>query len=126
MKQRTKSILIYIGGIVTGFILMFLFAFIVNATSNRFNEGVALFDKPGQTIPSPKFYVIQVDEEGNAIAQGHFGTFVLFQAKNGKSFYDGQMIKVPAGKVVRQIGTYRYENTEQMIKTIPIVDFFNK
>lgn len=33
------------------------------------------------------------------------------------------MIKVPAGKVVRQIGTYRYENTEQMIKTIPIVDF---
>ena len=60
---------------------MFLFAFIVNATSNRFNEGVALFDKPGQTISSPEFYVIQVDEEGNAIAQGHFGTFVLFQAK---------------------------------------------
>lgn len=126
MKPRTKSIFIYIGGIVTGIILMFLFAFIVNATSNRFNEEVTLFDKPGQTISSPEFYVIQVDEEGNAIAQGHFGIFVLFQAKNGKSFYDGQMIKVPTGKVVRQIGTYRYENTEQMIKTIPIVDFFNK
>ncbi len=126
MKQRTKSILIYIGGIVTGFILMFLLAFIVNATSNRFNEGVALFDKPGQVIPFLEFYVIQVDEEGNAIAQGNIGTYVLFQAKNGNLFYDGQMIKVPAGKVVRQIGTYRYENTERMIKTIPIVEFFNK
>lgn len=126
MKQKTKSILIYFGGIVTGIILMFLLAFIVNATSNRFNEGVALFDKPGQVISFPEFYVIQVDEEGNAIAQGNIGTVVLFQAKDGKSFYDGQMIKVPAGKIVRQIGTYRYENTERMIKTIPIVDFFNK
>ena len=55
-----------------------------------------------------------------------FWNICPISSKNGKLFYDGQMIKVPAGKVVRQIGTYRYENTEQMIKTIPIVDFFNK
>ena len=81
MKPRTKSILIYIGGIVTGIILMFLFAFIVNATSNRFNEGVALFDKPGQTISSPEFYVIQVDEEGKCYCARSFWNICTISSK---------------------------------------------
>lgn len=40
--------------------------------------------------------------------------------------YDDQVITIPQGKVFRQIGTLQSENTEHMIKTIPVVDIFDK
>lgn len=51
---------------------------------------------------------------------------VLFQAKGNGSYYDDQVITIPQGKVFRQIGTFRYENTEHMKKTIPVIDIFDK
>lgn len=74
-----------------------------------------------------KFIVIQVNSDGSAIAVADYGMkAVLFQAKGNGSYYDDQVITIPQGKVFRQIGTFRYENTEHMIKTIPVVDIFDK
>lgn len=74
-----------------------------------------------------KFIVIQVNSDGSAIAVADYGMkAVLFQAKGNGSYYDDQVITIPQGKVFRQIGTLQSENTEHMIKTIPVIDIFDK
>ena len=55
MSTRTKSILIYVGGIVTGIILTFTFFFFValgNANGTPSDENVVLFEKPN--VPTGK------------------------------------------------------------------------
>ena len=50
MSTKTKFILTYVGGIVTGIVLMFVFALIVNSTqqgqANAVNREVVMFEKP--------------------------------------------------------------------------------
>lgn len=125
MKPITKSILIYIGGVVTGIILMFLFAFIVNV-SNRSGGDMNMFDKPQEEIPYTEFSVIQVMPNGNAIAVAEYGTVAVLFLSEGESYYDSQKIIVPKGKVCRQVGTYRYPNQDKMVKTIPIVEIMDE
>lgn len=125
MSQKTKSILIYIGGVVTGIVLMFLFAFIVNV-SNRTGGDMNMFDKPQEEIPYTEFSVIQVMPNGNAIAVAEYGTVAVLFLSEGESYYDSQKIIVPEGKVCRQVGTYRYPNQDKMVKTIPIVEIMDE
>ena len=120
MSQKKKSILIYIGGVVTGVILTFLLALIVNI-GNRTGGDMTMFDKPQGEIPQTEFSVIQVMPNGNAIAVAEYGTVAVLFLAEGESYYDSQKIIVPEGKVCRQVGTYRYPNQDKMVKTIPIV-----
>ena len=46
--------------------------------------------------------------------------------KNGKSYYDDQIIKIPSGKCVKQIGVYKYQTKDGFEKTVPIVDIRKK
>ena len=113
MSTRTKSILIYVGGIVTGIILTFVFFFFValgNANGTPSDENVVLFEKPQQEINVKSFEVMQVLP------------VVLFLANEGISYYDDQKINVPTGKRVMQIGTYKYMTRSEMEKTVPIVE----
>lgn len=131
MSTRTKSILIYVGGIVTGIILTFAFFFFValgNANGTPPDENVVLFEKPQQEINVKSFKVMQVLLDGNALAtvEDIFsdirGMVVLFLADEGISYYDEQIINVPTGKRVMQIGTYKYITRSEMEKTVPIVE----
>jgi hypothetical protein len=49
---------------------------------------------------------------------------VLFIADENTHYYDDQIISVPRGKCVRQIGTYQYE-TKMGYKTVPAVAIFD-
>ena len=132
MSTRTKSILIYVGGIVTGIILTFAFFFFValgNANGTPPDENVVLFEKPQQEINVKSFKVMQVLPDGSALATvndtfdiDHIGMVVLFLADEGISYYDEQIINVPTGKRVMQIGTYKYITRSEMEKTVPIVE----
>lgn len=126
MKQRTKSILIYLAGVISGIFLLFIVGLISNS-ANRSGGDITMYSNPQERLSEKKFTVIQVNSDGSAIAVADYGTkAVLFQAKGNGSYYDDQVITIPQGKVFRQIGTFRYENTEHMIKTIPVVDIFDK
>lgn len=127
MSTRTKSILIYVGGIVTGIILTFAFFFFV-ALGTPPDENVVLFEKPQQEINVKSFKVKQVLPDGSALATvndtfdiDHIGMVVLFLADEGISYYDEQIINVPTGKRVMQIGTYKYD-MRSVGKTVPIVE----
>lgn len=81
---------------------------------------------------------MQVLDDGSALATAttfgfgepedirYFGTVVLFPPKEGTSYYDDQRIRVPKGKILKQIGTFRYESRQEDVKTVPIVDFFDE
>ncbi len=95
------------------------------------NSGITMFDKPGECVSRKNFEIQKVLESGNAIAKeisetisGHVFTSdleVMVLAKDGNTFYDNQIIKVPKGKCARQIGTYKYLQYGNT-KVIPIVE----
>lgn len=96
------------------------------------NAGKILFDEPGECVSRKNFEVQRVLESGDAIAleisdqlSGYVLTSdleVLIPTKEGREFYDNQIIKTPKGKCARQIGTYTYQKYGNT-KVIPIVSF---
>lgn len=129
-----KKIWIYVAGIVTGIALTFLFALIFAGGNERTIEnGITMFDTPGECVSEKSFKVMQVLDTGDALAAElddrfnvAIGITVLFLSENGSSFYDDQIIQVPSGKCARQIGTFRYRTNGGLDSTIPIVEIQDK
>ena len=115
------------GGIVTGIVLVFVFAF---AKQKIGSNDVVWFEEPGQEIRSNEFRVIQVMRDGSALAfstgLGCSGVVVVFPANEDEEYYDAQEIEIASDEHVRQVGTYRYTTREGVEKTVPIVEVFGK
>ena len=124
--------LVYVLGIITGFILTLVFAFYVNLSNDSGIVGLKLFEKPGDCVSRKNFEVQEVLESGDAIAleireiySGYVSTSdleVLVLAQEGSSFYNNQILKAPRGNCARQIGTYKYQKYGDA-KVIPIIAF---
>ncbi len=135
-----KKVFIFIGGVVTGAILLFVVSMLVtgeNSTStgenSTYNNGITLFEKEGECISENSFQVFQVLDSGEALAYEMLedvmiptGLVVLFLNENGESYYDEQVIKMPSGKCAKQIGIYKYPTKSGMEKTVPIVGIRDK
>lgn len=133
MTTRTKSILTFLGGLVTGVVLTFVFVIlwgiaVNNSTST--NKKLTLFDGPGQELRATEFEVFQVLPDGAALANikdvADLGTVVLFLPDEGVAYYDDQRINVPAGKRAVQVGTYRYVTSREFVKTVPVVEIVDR
>ena len=129
-----KKFLTFLLGMIAGALLCLgVLYFMGNSTGND-NDALTLFEQPGDVISTKPFKVFQVDASGNALATENSnaeygwynGMVVLFLAEDGVSYYDEQIIKVPSGKCVRQLGTYRYITTSNTVKTVPAVALRNK
>jgi len=120
-----KKIWVFLLGMLAGFVLAFVVlicaAKIMNTSSV---SGITMMEQPGEIIEAESFEVFQVISNGALATAGddfaHLGTVVFFPSEDGNTYYDDQIIKVPAGMHARQIGTYRYE-TKESYKTVPIV-----
>ena len=134
-----KKFVVYILGIVTGVILTIgVLCFLGSTDSNISPEndpGITLFNEPGDNLGFRSFEVMQVLANGSALAhasdkineQFFFnGTLVLLMPDENNSYYDDQILKTPSGKITRQIGTYRYETKDKLVKTVPVVGYFEK
>ena len=128
MSTRVKSILIYVGGIFTGIIIMCVLSLCV--AKHNADGGLVIFEQPGQKIELTELKIIQVLNNESALATGNdlsnYGTVFLLWPKDGVSYYDDQKITVPSGKFARQIGTYRYISKNDVEKTVPVIDFYDK
>lgn len=130
MKQRTKFILTYVAGIVTGIVLLFVVGFFMEKSqaTSASTDDVVMFEKPRGIVPGKVFEVMQVLPDGSALAMvddsesENIGTVVLFVGDENTSYYDSQKINVPKGKVVKQVGTYSYMARNEMYKTVPVVE----
>ena len=132
-----KKVLIFIAGVVIGAILMLVIAALIGNSSNgeSSNNGMTFFEKEGDCISENSFEVFQVLDSGDALANevkiewdmsAPTGVTVLLLCKDGKSYYDDQVIKVSEGKCAKQIGTFKYSTKAGFDKTVPIVSILNK
>lgn len=126
-KIMQKKWVVYALGIVSGIVLTFLVLYLMAAISSSSN-GVTYFEKPGECISTNSFKVFQVLDEGAALANEieeeydiPTGIVVLLINKEGKYYYDDQVIKIPVGKCARQVGVYTYPTKMEIEKTVPIV-----
>lgn len=131
MGVRTKFILTYIGGIVSGIVLTFAFLLTLGMAKNASsNDDIVMFEHPQGEIKIKSFDVMQVLPDGSALAMANdylnYGTIVLFLAKDGSAYYDNQVIEVPAGMCVMQVGTYKYISRQEILKTVPVVEILRK
>ena len=133
MESKTKFILTYVAGIVTGCVLLFVIGCIINAqNSSAQKEDIVMFDSPRNTVPGKTFKVFQVFSDGSALSSGddssdnNFGLVVLFLGDESTSYYDDQKIEIPKGKVARQIGNYSYTTNMGVEKTVPIVEIMDE
>lgn len=134
MNDRTKFILTYVAGIVTGVVLIMAVSFFIakSRATSASNDDVVMFEQPRDVVPGKVFEVMQVLSDGSALAtvddveSGNLGTVVLFVGDESTSYYDSQKINVPKGKVVKQVGTYGYMTRNDMHKTVPIVEIMEE
>lgn len=130
MKKSVVFILGFISGAVVLFAVLLLIAKGMENNPTKI-QGLTLFEQPGEVLKSPSYEVLQVVDGGNALANAesgyglHMGMVVLFLADENSNYYDDQIIKVPQGRCVRQVGTYQYP-TKNGYKTVPAVRIVSK
>lgn len=137
MKKWVVFLLGLISGVVLTLVTMVILA--MGANTNANNNGVTLFDQPGECLNAKAFEVMQVVDNNHALANElewneileryvptASGLLVLVTNDNGDYYYDDQIIEVPDGMCMRQVGIYRYQTMSDMEKTVPIVKLMNK
>lgn len=119
-----KKIWVFVLGVIAGIVLTILFAIIAASTTKQ-RSGLNMFENPGDCLISKSnLKVFQTLKPNIALAtiNGDFSSGVYLVINNeGKSYYDNMIIKLPAGKCFKQIGTYQYQNKEESWKTVPVV-----
>ena len=129
-----KKWFIFIGGVLTGIVLMILVAFAYSANKSGRSNGMTWFEKPGDVIEVNSFKVFQVLYDDAALVHGKShknydifsGAVYLLTNESGKYYYDDEIVEVPAGKVARQVGIYQYKTMSDFEKTVPIIQIVNK
>ena len=137
MKKWVVFLLGLISGVVLTLVTMVILA--MGANTNANNNGVTLFDQPGECLNAKAFEVMQVVDNNHALAhevewndvlerymQTGSGLLVLVTNDNGEYYYDDQIIEIPQGMCMRQVGIYRYQTRMDMEKTVPIVKLMSK
>lgn len=116
-----KGFLLFLAGVVTGMGLIIGFAFLYNGS----NEGITMFEQPGECIGSERLNIIQA-LDGGALAMEYsygipVGPVVFLLNKDDNGYYDDQVVDIPKGQCARQVGIYKYISKEGVDKTVPVV-----
>ena len=122
-----KKWLIFVIGLITGFFLTIIVGFIIVSSSS--DSHIKEYQHPKVFTIATKFKVFQVFE-GGALAHcetktgdmAYFmnGPIVCIKAEGDNLFYDDQIIEVPEGREILQIGTFSYQ-TKLTEKVVPYI-----
>jgi hypothetical protein len=90
---------------------------------------INLFDEPAECVSTSDFKIEEVIDEYYAIAdeveyitvlkkyRSKYAIKVVIKSEEKNKYFDEQIIKMPAGKCMRQIGVYtKYSNTYPVVK----------
>ena len=126
-----NRVLVYFLGIFTGVVLTFIVLLsLAKISSSYATDRVNYFSESKmQKMDVQSFQVFQVLRDGNALAtcltdaeySMYLGPVVLLLSEDEMHFYDDQTVSAPKGKKYMQVGTYRYEAKNEMVKTVPAV-----
>lgn len=135
MRSFLMFLLGYIAGVVSICILALFLAMIksnvepVNSVEKD-DKHITLFEEPAECVTTSALRVYRVLDEYYAIAdeveyKSYLGEYsyksgaikVVVKSKEKNIFYDDQIIEIPFGKCMRQIGVYtEYSNTYPVVK----------
>ena len=133
-----KKWLIFGGGFLVGIVVTFLMLVVIglaNKKSSPTIPGATMFEQPTEVVQESSFKVMQAIHDNAALvnAKGgsysvsdvYRGTLYLLVNHEGHFYYDEEIIKVPKGKKVRQVGIYRYQTRMNIEKTIPVIEIMD-
>ena len=130
-----KKWLVFLLGFVSGIVCFVLVVLLFGGNPSTHDNGMTYFDAPGECLSTNQFEVMQGLPGNYALAfeqkKSYFGymntdLLVLVTNDTGECYYDKQVITVPEGKCMRQVGIYRYQTNSDMWKTVPIVKLMDK
>lgn len=133
-----KGCLTLILGFILGAVAMFLlfsvsiFKFGDKLETNLSPKDLVLFEQVGDCVGSGTYRIKEVLDENYAIAEEvekfkysddysikYDTPEIVIKSDKENSFYDNQLIKLPSGKCMRQIGIYtRYLDTYPVVKIL--------
>ncbi len=131
--------LIFGGGFLTGVIVTFLVLVVIGLSNQKSSPtipGAKMFEQPTEVVQESSFKVMQAIQENAALVNAksgsnsfgdmyYMGTLYLLINNEGHYYYDDEIVKVPKGKKVRQVGIYRYETKMGIEKTVPIIEIMD-
>lgn len=119
-----KKWVVYVLGVITGIVLTFALAYIINVAGNNSEmAGLNMFEEPKGGMDYSSFEVFQVIEEGCALAyaDGSYQSIVMIIPNEGQQFYDNQEIILRNDQCAQYVGTYSYVTRKDFQKTIPAI-----
>ena len=121
-----KSFFIFIAGMITMLILMVGVYFYYNEEYDDIPGLTYLSEKQvGKTFEYRSVKIMQAHSQNTALVLPNqalvFEPVMFFLGKESDAFYDGQIINIPKGYKLIQIGTYRYTTREKIEKIVPAV-----
>lgn len=127
MKKGWVFMLGFISGIAFIFILSLVYA---SNVQEEDNDEMIFFEEEGECLSTQSFEVFQVLGDDIALAReideqysswnSTTELLILLVNDEGKYYYDDQVITIPSGMCMRQIGIYRYTTKGGDEKTVPI------
>lgn len=125
-----KKFLLFIActfGIIFLLVLTTPFIVFFDSNADTTNNNITLFEQDGEIVSENSFEIYEVLDSGNALAwelddkTESRDLQVMFLNDEEKHYYDKQIIKVPKGKCLKQIGVYK-----EFTDTYPIVAIRDK
>ena len=92
---------------------------------------ITVFSDNKNCISTRKFEVLQALNDGGALAYectfldgcSSFNQLVYIDWQPGIDYYDNMIVEVPSNKCAVQNGVYKYTNTQNTLKTVPVIKF---
>lgn len=128
-----KKGLIFGIGFLSGAVVCFLVLAVIGLASQNPSMprmyGATYFDEPTKVFKATSFKVLQVVQDDAALAYmkknansySYDDPLCLIVNDSGHYYYDEEIINVPSGYRVLQIGLYKYTAKSGVEKTVPMV-----
>jgi len=123
-----KSFLFFIAGMIVMFAALTMFGVYTGVYSGDDNiPGLTYLSEQqvGKTFEYRSVRIIQTHSQNTALVlpnKDHAYEPVMFLlGQEADAFYDNQIINIPKGYKLIQVGTYRYTSRQEIEKTVPAV-----
>ena len=121
--------MIFGAGVITGILALLLIKAILaysKTTGGDIDNEITWFDEPGEVFDESALKVFYVLAKHDALVEPAYAPYLnekvyLLVNDEGKYYYDNEIVKVPEGYQLRQMGIFRYPTQDEEIRTVPVV-----
>jgi hypothetical protein len=124
-----KKWMIFGAGVITGILALLLIKAILaysKTNGGDIDNEITWFDEPGEVFDESALKVFYVLAKHDALVEPAYAPYLnekvyLLVNDEEKYYYDNEIVKVPEGYQLRQMGIFRYPTQDEEIRTVPVV-----